>query len=229
MRLLLIIITFTFFGIDAQAQASCDDIAPRFSYKTSGLTVTFKNKTIGEYNKVKWEFGDGTVSEEVHPSHQFKEKGKYAFSLTVYGEGDCEHSFSGKVYVFDTKRRSNKPILSPTSKDKLTEKLNENEEKGTAKNEAATILDKNDYVREVTSYPNPFEDVTIITFNVVEQADVQVSVFDMSGQLVRQVANQKMAKGNHTFRFERNDLPSGVYLLQVTTTVESKTHKMMIQ
>ncbi len=224
MRLLLIILSILIFS--TSANASCD-ITPRFSYKTSGLTVSFKNKTVGEYEKVKWEFGDGSTSEELHPSHAYEGKGKYQFTLTVYGKDGCESTFEGKVYVFDTKRR----ILVNEVRDKVKEEKTTVEDVTTiAKNEVELPnTETTDNLSSVGSYPNPFEDVTIITFNLAAQDEVIVSVFDISGQLVREVANQKMMEGTHSFRFERGDLTAGVYLLQVTTMSTSKTHKMMIQ
>jgi len=53
---------------------------------TSGkapLTVKFTDKSTGIPTKWKWSFGDGTISREQNPAHQYLQEGKYKVTLTV--------------------------------------------------------------------------------------------------------------------------------------------------
>ena len=53
---------------------------------TSGkvpLTVAFTDKSTGLPEKWKWSFGDGTISREQNPEHQYLQEGKYKVTLTV--------------------------------------------------------------------------------------------------------------------------------------------------
>ncbi|WP_229395547.1 PKD domain-containing protein [Methanosarcina sp. DH1] len=53
---------------------------------TSGkapLKVKFTDKSTGTPTKWKWNFGDGTISREKNPTHQYTQKGNYKITLTV--------------------------------------------------------------------------------------------------------------------------------------------------
>ena len=53
---------------------------------TSGkapLTVAFTDKSTGIPTKWKWSFGDGTISREQNPEHEYLQEGKYKVTLTV--------------------------------------------------------------------------------------------------------------------------------------------------
>jgi len=50
---------------------------------TSGQTVRFENNTRGAVSGITWEFGDGTTSSEVSPSHVYTIPGNYSVILRV--------------------------------------------------------------------------------------------------------------------------------------------------
>jgi PKD repeat protein len=57
---------------------------------TSGvapLTVTFTNLTSGAVTTYSWDFGDGTISAQVNPSHTYTSAGVFTVSLTATGPG----------------------------------------------------------------------------------------------------------------------------------------------
>ncbi|MGC9393627.1 MAG: PKD domain-containing protein [Anaerolineae bacterium] len=47
------------------------------------LTVTFADLTFGLPNTWIWDFGDGTVSNEQHPTHVYTGTGTYTVTLTA--------------------------------------------------------------------------------------------------------------------------------------------------
>ncbi len=47
--------------------------------------VRFENTSIGAYDSVLWDFGDGTKSQETNPIHYYNLGGKYKVSLTIKG------------------------------------------------------------------------------------------------------------------------------------------------
>jgi PKD repeat protein len=56
------------------------------AYPTSGkapLTVAFTDKSSGNPTAYKWSFGDGTISREKNPKHQYLQAGKYKITFTV--------------------------------------------------------------------------------------------------------------------------------------------------
>ena len=50
---------------------------------TAPLTVSFTDLSTGDPGKWKWEFGDGSVSDEKHPEHTYNSPGEYTVTLTV--------------------------------------------------------------------------------------------------------------------------------------------------
>lgn len=59
-----------------------------YSLEVSGNTVTFNNETKGAQS-FKWDFEDGTSSEEGSPTHTYPGKGKYVPMLyATYGDGN---------------------------------------------------------------------------------------------------------------------------------------------
>jgi serine protease AprX len=56
------------------------------AYPTSGkapLTVAFTDKSSGNPTAYKWSFGDGAISREKNPKHQYLQAGKYKITFTV--------------------------------------------------------------------------------------------------------------------------------------------------
>ena len=70
-----------------------------FASTTSGtapLTVSFTNTSLGDYTSVLWDFGDGSISTELNPTHTYQNSTSlaepsatsatsYTVSLTIYG------------------------------------------------------------------------------------------------------------------------------------------------
>ena len=49
------------------------------------LTIQFANTTTGDYTNSRWDFGDGTNSNETNPTHTYSQLGVYTVTLTVDG------------------------------------------------------------------------------------------------------------------------------------------------
>ncbi len=78
------------------------DIEVAFEYEVEDLSVKFVNASIGEYDIVEWEFGDGErKSTEQDPEHEYPDEGEYEFCLTVTNsQTGCTERFCGQLYVF---------------------------------------------------------------------------------------------------------------------------------
>ena len=62
-----------------------------------------------------------------------------------------------------------------------------------------------------TNYPNPFNNRTTIQFDLKENSNVSLKVFDQSGRLVRVIADEQMSVGEKKYVFAADNLSPGIY------------------
>jgi hypothetical protein len=88
------------------------------------------------------------------------------------------------------------------------------------------------YIPSVVSllqnYPNPFNASTNITFDLRENADVNLSVYNIAGQKVAEIANGKYETGSHTVNWDASGEASGVYFYKLDANGEVKTNRMIL-
>jgi hypothetical protein len=76
--------------------------------------------------------------------------------------------------------------------------------------------------------PNPFNGTTAINFYVPENAEVTISVYNMLGEHVADVANEIFNAGKHEVTFNASDLGQGTYFVRMTTEGFTATKNMNI-
>jgi len=69
-------------------------------------------------------------------------------------------------------------------------------------------------------YPNPFNARAEIRFSLPHRGDVNLSLFNLAGQKVRVVAAGRMEAGEHSLELDGGSLPSGMYLLVLSSGSE---------
>ncbi|HQO10670.1 MAG TPA: T9SS type A sorting domain-containing protein [Clostridiales bacterium] len=62
------------------------------------------------------------------------------------------------------------------------------------------------------NYPNPFNPTTTISYALSQAGQVELSVYNLNGQLVNTLVNCKQDKGIHKADFDAGDLTSGLYI-----------------
>lgn len=80
--------------------------------------------------------------------------------------------------------------------------------------------------RLAQNYPNPFQDQTTIAFSLDKAQDVQIQVLDAKGQPHKRLVDQYYLAGEHAFLWQTEDLPSGMYLLEMRVGNQVQ-HRMM--
>lgn len=78
------------------------------------------------------------------------------------------------------------------------------------------------------NYPNPFNPGTRIAFTLQESMDITLTVYDVAGRMVRQIASGSYTAGEHSVYFDAANLPSGAYFYQLQTPHEMLNGKMML-
>ncbi|MBN2858181.1 MAG: T9SS type A sorting domain-containing protein, partial [Candidatus Delongbacteria bacterium] len=79
------------------------------------------------------------------------------------------------------------------------------------------------------NYPNPFNPETTISYSLVEEAEVKLTVFNMAGREVAELVSVRQAKGNHSVNFNGENLTSGLYFYRLSVDGKQlQSKKMMI-
>lgn len=79
------------------------------------------------------------------------------------------------------------------------------------------------------NYPNPFNPTTTIKFGLPQDQKVRIVVYDILGQEVERILNDKQLKaGHHTIEWDASKYSSGIYLLNIQAGSFSSVKKMML-
>ncbi|MBW6516832.1 MAG: T9SS type A sorting domain-containing protein [Candidatus Cloacimonetes bacterium] len=85
----------------------------------------------------------------------------------------------------------------------------------------------------IGNFPNPFNPDTKIVFYLEKPSDVKLQIFNIKGQLVTTLVNQRYESGFHTLVWDSKDysqkeMPSGIYIYRLITTDLHDTKKMLL-
>ena len=78
------------------------------------------------------------------------------------------------------------------------------------------------------AYPNPFNNVTRLTYGLPEAADITVNVFDVAGRIVATLIDGQQVAGHHTVVWNGRDAASGIYLIRMESASFTSTRKLML-
>ena len=77
------------------------------------------------------------------------------------------------------------------------------------------------------NYPNPFSNNTTIEYTISESANVNLSVFDITGKLIQNVVSQKQMEG--TYKVNVSGLQKGLYFYQLKAGENKASNKMIVK
>ncbi len=78
------------------------------------------------------------------------------------------------------------------------------------------------------NYPNPFNNETKIKFSLNESSEVELSIFNIKGELVESLVQGKYGKGIHSVNFRAEGLTSGIYYYNLNINNEVVATKKML-
>ncbi len=83
------------------------------------------------------------------------------------------------------------------------------------------------------NFPNPFNPVTIIKFELPTASRITLQIYDISGQLIRTLVNTSLEAGYHSVEWNGRDynnrsLASGTYLYRLTAENFRQTKRLIL-
>jgi uncharacterized protein (TIGR03790 family) len=77
------------------------------------------------------------------------------------------------------------------------------------------------------NYPNPFKDITSVSFALVNEGNVRLAVYNSLGEEILTVINERRSSGIHTIEVSLNSFPSGVYFYRLNVEGRNFIGKMV--
>lgn len=78
------------------------------------------------------------------------------------------------------------------------------------------------------NYPNPFNPSTTIEFSLPKPEFVTLKIFNILGEEVGKLVQDKLQAGNYTYQFDGSNLASGVYLYRIEAGKFQQVRKMIL-
>ncbi|MFH0930624.1 MAG: FlgD immunoglobulin-like domain containing protein, partial [Candidatus Zixiibacteriota bacterium] len=83
------------------------------------------------------------------------------------------------------------------------------------------------------NYPNPFNPVTQISFALPQESEVSLVIYNIKGQIVNKLINERMKAGRYKVTWEGTDsagnrVASGIYFYRIKAGKYSETKKMIM-
>ena len=82
------------------------------------------------------------------------------------------------------------------------------------------------------NYPNPFNLQTTMRLLLNKESDVNLSVYNLRGEIVKTLINKNLVPGHHTFHWDGIDeynhpVSSGIYICRAISESEDKSFKLL--
>ena len=78
------------------------------------------------------------------------------------------------------------------------------------------------------AYPNPFNPTTTIRFNIVITDASLLEIYDITGQMVETLVNERLLSGKHEIIWNASNQSSGVYFVRLSNSTFQQTQKLIL-
>ena len=90
------------------------------------------------------------------------------------------------------------------------------------------INKENNFNFDFKIFPNPSNSEITINYNVPENSNVQLSIFDLNGKEIYKLVSEQQQSGKHSLIWNSSDLLQGIYILKSIIGNNIKTQKIII-
>jgi len=79
-----------------------------------------------------------------------------------------------------------------------------------------------------TNYPNPFNVSTTIHYEIPRTSSVDISIYNLRGEIITTLIHQKMVPGYYDFQWDASEQASGVYIIRFSSPHYVQTQKALL-
>ena len=76
-------------------------------------------------------------------------------------------------------------------------------------------------------YPNPFNPSTSISFSLDKDQSILLQIYNMRGQLINTLIDEKVIAGDHSLYWQPYNLGSGIYFIQLSNGITTQIKKVI--
>lgn len=96
-------------------------------------------------------------------------------------------------------------------------------------NLSTTSLEEAGAVSNITLFPNPAQESTLLQFEKLTNEDLSIRIFDLAGKLVQTIDDgSSLPKGFYAIQLNTSDLQSGMYQVQLRTGRSTSYKKLLL-
>ncbi|MFQ5453842.1 MAG: FlgD immunoglobulin-like domain containing protein, partial [Candidatus Zixiibacteriota bacterium] len=83
------------------------------------------------------------------------------------------------------------------------------------------------------NYPNPFNPSTVIEFSLPTNSSVKITVYDILGQVIRTIVDERLPAGYHSITWDGKDkdgnvVSTGIYFYKLKANDFTESRKMIL-
>ena len=78
------------------------------------------------------------------------------------------------------------------------------------------------------NYPNPFNPYTTINFDIPEEANTVLKIFDTSGKEIAELINSRFTAGQYSYTWDASKYSSGIYFYTLTSGIYRQSKSMVL-
>jgi hypothetical protein len=79
------------------------------------------------------------------------------------------------------------------------------------------------------NYPNPAKQSTVINYTVPAKSNVNISLYDMQGRVIKSLVNGILEAGSYTYTLNVGNLTNGMYFYKMQTDDFSATKRLIVK
>ncbi|MFC2107063.1 T9SS type A sorting domain-containing protein [Bacteroidota bacterium] len=89
----------------------------------------------------------------------------------------------------------------------------------------------NEMLASITTYPNPFISQINIKYDVLQDEQISIRIYNLNGRLVKELVNNKHTPGTYEVIWNAiaNGVPSGLYFYKIQSGQDVKSGKMIFK